>query len=167
MLEVKQCSPWCDHPKVGLWCDLDRSPLRLLMEIFKPSFELNLLWHFCDKFGKFYEQYFHFRPSIYYPLSSYSNTKCFFITSWHAHFCFCGRLMSIYLIDQYQNAIPRAMSLHELKKVQLQELFKLMTHDLIGHLNTPCMSVLSLSDGVESEWKCCSSLLNIEKMLAF
>ena len=50
-------------------------------------------------------------------------------------------------------AIPRAMPLHELKKVQLQERFMLMTHDSTGNLKTLCMSVLSLSGGVESEWK--------------
>ena len=61
--------------------------------------------------------------------------------------------MSIYPIDQYQNAIPRVMLLHELKNVQLQECFKLLTHDSIGHLQTLCMSVLQLSDGVESERK--------------
>ena len=35
-------------------------------------------------------------------------------------------VMSIYPIDQYQNPIARAMLLHELKKVQLQEHFMLM-----------------------------------------
>ena len=36
--------------------------------------------------------------------------------------------VNLYLMDQNQNAIPWAMILHELKKVQLQELFTLMTH---------------------------------------
>ena len=54
-------------------------------------------------------------------------------------------VMSIYMIDRYQNAIPRAMPLHELKKVQLQERFTLMTHDSIGHLKTLNMSLSLLS----------------------
>ena len=68
-----------------------------------------------------------------------------------------------YPIDQYQNSIPRAMPLSELKKVQLKELFMLMIQDSIGCLKTLCMSVLSLSGGMESEWKCCSSPLSLEK----
>ena len=60
-------------------------------------------------------------------------------------------IMSVYLIDRYQNAIPRAMPFHE---------FTLVTHDSIGHLKTLCMRVLSVSGGVESEWKHCSSLLS-------
>ena len=51
--------------------------------------------------------------------------------------------MSIYLIDRYQNAIPRAKQLQELKKIQLQECFRLMAHDSIGHLKT-----LGMSSGV-------------------
>ena len=93
-------------------------------------------------------------------LDSYLNAKHFFIALSHAHFPF---LMSIYPIDQYQNTIPRAMLLHELKKFQLQERFTLMTHDSVGHLKSLCMSVLSLSGGMESEWKRYSSLLCIEK----
>ena len=73
--------------------------------------------------------------------------------------------MSVYLIDQYQNAILRAMPLHELQQVQLER-FMLMTHDSIGHLKTLCMSVLLLSGGIESEWKGCSSPLSIEKTLS-
>ena len=49
------------------------------------------------------------------------------------------------------------MLLHELKKK--------INYDSTGHLKTLCMSILLLSYGVESEWKCCSSQL--EKMLAF
>ena len=52
------------------------------------------------------------------------------------------------------------MPLHEMKQVQFQEHFMLMTHDSIAHL-----SILLLSGGVESEWKRCSSLLSIEKTL--
>ena len=37
-----------------------------------------------------------------------------------------------------------------------------MTQDSIGRLKTLCVSVLSLSGGVESEWKC-SLLLGVEK----
>ena len=43
-------------------------------------------------------------------------------------------VMSLYPIDQYQNAIPRAIRLHKLKQVQSKEYFMLMTHDSIGHL---------------------------------
>ena len=49
------------------------------------------------------------------------------------------------------NATPRAISLHELKKVQLQEGFMLVTEDSIGHLKTLYMSVLSLAVAFESE----------------
>ena len=59
------------------------------------------------------------------------------------------------------------MPLPELKKVQVQEHFTLITEDSIGRLKKLCMSVLSLSGGVESEWKHCSSPLSIEKYLAF
>ena len=52
---------------------------------------------------------------------------------------------------------------YELKNFRLQEPFTLMTHDSIGHLKTPCMSILSLSGGVESEWKLYSLSLSIEK----
>ena len=55
------------------------------------------------------------------------------------------------------------MLLHKLKKVQ--QCFMLMTHGSIGHLKT--LSVLSLSSGVEFEWKRYGSPLSIEKMLAF
>ena len=55
-------------------------------------------------------------------------------------------VMSVYPIDQYQNTIPRAMPLQELK-----EHFTLMTQDSFGYLKTLCMSVLLLSDGSKSE----------------
>ena len=48
-------------------------------------------------------------------------------------------------MDQYQNAISRAILLHELKKVQLQERFMVMTHASHGHLKMLCLSVLVLS----------------------
>ena len=57
------------------------------------------------------------------------------------------------------------MPLHELKQVQLQDHFTLMTHDSISHLKTLCMSIFLLSGSAEFEWKCCSSLLSIEKPL--
>ena len=44
-----------------------------------------------------------------------------------------------------------------------QERFMLVTHDLIGHLKTLCVNVLSLSGGVEYEWKRCRSPLSVEK----
>ena len=66
---------------------------------------------------------------------------------------------SVYPIDRYQNAI------HELK--QIQEHFTLMPHDSFGHLNTLCMSVLSLSGGVESEWKRSAHRSALKKRLAF
>ena len=65
-------------------------------------------------------------------------------------------IISVHPIDRYQNAISRVMLLPELKKVQLQECFTLMTQDSIGHL-----TILSPSGGVDSEWKHCSSLLSI------
>ena len=60
---------------------------------------------------------------------------------------------SVLPIDWYQNATSKAISLHELKKVQLQEWYTLLTQDSIGHLKTLCMSVLSLVMALESEWK--------------
>ena len=61
------------------------------------------------------------------------------------HFLTCAFLFlrgwaSIQQID-IKNATPRAMLLHELKKVQLQERFMLMTHDSIGRLKMLCMSI--------------------------
>ena len=70
---------------------------------------------------------------------------------------------SILPIDRYQNATPRAISLHELKKVQLHEHFTLVTQDSIGHLKTLCMSVISLAVAFESECKPCSSLQSNKK----
>ena len=72
--------------------------------------------------------------------------------------------MSEYLIDQHQNAIPRAMLIHELKKVHLQE-HTFHAHDtgFIGRLKMLCMDVSSPRSSVESEWKRCSSPLSVEK----
>ena len=74
---------------------------------------------------------------------------------------------SILPIDRYQNATSKAISLHELKKVQLQGRYTLLTQDSIGHLKTLCMSVLSLVVAMESEWQRDSSSQNDKKTLAF
>ena len=74
---------------------------------------------------------------------------------------------SVLPIDRYQNATSKAISLHELKKVQLQERYMLVTQDSIGHLKTLCISILSLVVALESEWKCDSSSQSDEKTLAF
>ena len=70
-------------------------------------------------------------------------------------------VQSVLPIDRYQNATSKAISLHELKKVQLQERYTLVIKDSIGHLKTLCMSVLSLAVALvvnmESEWKRYSS----------
>ena len=71
--------------------------------------------------------------------------------------------MSVYLIDQYQNAIQNSGATPKVKRVQLQEPFTLMTYDSIGRLKTLCMSILSLSGGVESELKRCSSPFSVKK----
>ena len=76
---------------------------------------------------------------------------------------FILKFMSGFSVDRYQNAIQRAMPLHKLKKVQLQEHF--LTQDSIGHLQILCLSILLPSGGIESEWKRCSSPLSTEKML--
>ena len=56
--------------------------------------------------------------------------------------------MKVYPMDRYQNVIPRAATpLHELKRVQLQDRFTLMTNDCIGHLKTPSVCVISLRGG--------------------
>ena len=41
-------------------------------------------------------------------------------------------VMNVYPIDQYQNAIPRLMPLHELEKSLTSKCFMFMTHDSIG-----------------------------------
>ena len=74
---------------------------------------------------------------------------------------------SVIPIDRYQNATSKAISLHELKKVQLQERYTLLTQDSIGHLKTLCMSVLSLVVAMESEWQRDSSSQSDKKTLAF
>ena len=55
----------------------------------------------------------------------------------------------------------------ELKKVQLQERYTLVTQDSIGHLKTLCISVLLLVVALKSEWKCYSSSQSDKKALAF
>ena len=102
-------------------------------------------------------------------LLSWIHTWTTSIFSWLFHMCISiFEIMGIYPIDQYQNAIPRALSLHELKMFSFKSVSRsFMTQSSIGRLKTLCMSILSLSGGVESEWKCCSSLLSIEKCVAF
>ena len=77
--------------------------------------------------------------------------KRFFIALSHAHFRFFFEVKSVLPIDQYQNATSKAISQHELKKVQLQERYTLVTQVSIGHLKTLCISVLSLVVALESE----------------
>ena len=73
--------------------------------------------------------------------------------------------MSICLMDGHQNtAVPRAMSIHDVEKVWLQLCSMLITRIMV-HLKTLSTSVLSLIGGIESEWKCCSSPLSVEKTL--
>ena len=55
------------------------------------------------------------------------------------------------------------MPLYDLRIVQVQEHFTLMTLDSTGHLKTLCLSILSLSGGMESEWKHSGSPLGLEK----
>ena len=82
-------------------------------------------------------------------LDSYSNASVFLSL---CRMCISFfEVKSVLPIDQYQNATPRAISLHELKKVKLQERFTLVPQDPIGHLKTLCMSVLSLAVAFESE----------------
>ena len=98
-------------------------------------------------------------------LNSYSNASVFY------RFVACAfpffEVKSVLPIDRYQNAISNAISLHELKKVQLQERYTLLTQDSIGHLKTLCMSVLSLVVAMESEWQRDSSSQSDKKTLAF
>ena len=81
----------------------------------------------------------------------------FFIALSHAHFCFevHKRLSDRSISKRFSksDAPPRA---------QLQEL---SAQDSIDRLQMLCMSVLLLSGVVESELKCCSSPLSVEKML--
>ena len=82
-------------------------------------------------------------------LNSYSNASVFYRLVACAFPFF--EVKSVLPIDRYQNATSKAISLHELKKVQLQERYTLLTQDSIGHLKTLCMSVLSLVVALESE----------------
>ena len=99
-------------------------------------------------------------------LNSYSNASGFFYRFVACAFLFF-EVMSVLLIDRYQNATSKAISQHELKKVQLQERYTLKTQDSTGHLKTLCMSVLSLVVALESEWKRYSSSQSDKKTLAF
>ena len=82
-------------------------------------------------------------------LNSYSNASVFLSLCRMRISVF--EVKSVLPIDRYQNATSRAISLHEMKKVQLQERYTLVTQDSIGHLKTLCMSVLSLVVALESE----------------
>ena len=82
---------------------------------------------------------------------------CAFPLFFFFFFFFFFEVKRVLPIDRYQNATSKAISLHELKKVQLQERYTLVTQDSIGHLKTLCMSVLSPVVVLESEWKRYSS----------
>ena len=86
----------------------------------------------------------------------HTRTQAFFYRFVGCAFLF-SEVKSVLPIDRYQNATSKAISLHELKKVQLQERYTLVTQDSIGHLKMLCMSVLSLVVALESEWKRYSS----------
>ena len=99
-----------------------------------------------------------------FKLNSYSNAFSYrFVACAFPFF----EVKSVLPIDRYQNATSKAISLHELIKVQLQERYTLVTQDTIGHLKTLCMSVLSLVVALESEWKRYSSSQSIKKTLVF
>ena len=88
--------------------------------------------------------------------------KCFqfFIAFSHAHFRFWGheRVTNRSILTRHpMSAAPWV------EKVQLQERFTLMTHDAIGHMKTPCMSILFVCGDIEFEWKCYGSQLSVEK----
>ena len=80
----------------------------------------------------------------------YSNAKHFFHYFLTCAFMFL-EVISIYPTDRYQNAIPRVMLLHELKKFNFKSVSHLMTHNFVGHLKTLYMSILLLSGGVKSD----------------
>ena len=100
---------------------------------------------------------------------SHEKCKAGFILKYKAGFIFKSKMllmillsthevMSVYLINQYQNAILWVMPLHELKQVQLQEHFTLMTHD--------CTSMYTLHERFITElqhWTemLCSSPLSV------
>ena len=67
------------------------------------------------------------------------------------------RSISTNKLSTFSKRYLKAISLHELKKVQLQERYMLVTQDSIGHLKMLCMSVLSLVVALESERKRYSS----------
>ena len=81
------------------------------------------------------------------------------------HFVACAfpffEVMSVWPIDRYQNATPRALSLYELKKVQLQK-HSCSWHST-GHLKMLCRSIYRSAVAFESEWKHYSSSLSVEK----
>ena len=77
---------------------------------------------------------------------------------------FALKVRNVYPIDQHQNATSRATLLYKLKKSSTSRGFHAFdTGFYWSSKNAPRMRVLQLSSGVESEWKCCSSLLSVGK----
>ena len=108
-----------------------------------------------------------FSFSYAFKLNSYSIASVFyrFVTCAFPFF----EVKSVLPIDRYQNATSKAISLHDLKKVQLQERYTLLTQDSFGHLKTVtlCMSILSLVVAMESEWQRDNSSQSDKKTLEF
>ena len=91
-------------------------------------------------------------------LNSYSNASVFL--------SLCRMRISVFWGQE--RLTSKAISLYELKKVQLQERYTLVTQDSIGHLKTLCMSVYNrYVVALESEWKRYSSSQSDKKPLAF
>ena len=101
-------------------------------------------------------------------LDWYSNTKHFYCFLACA---FCFEVLSVHLIDRYQNAVLRSDSAPCVENSSFSNFSREFTlYDIIvyiGLLKMLCKSILSLSGGVESEWNWCSSPLRVEKGLAF
>ena len=89
-------------------------------------------WNACNKAMK---KCFMFEYKFSLKLESYFINNAGF--SHHSLVCalFVLKVMSVYRIDQYQNTIPGAMPLHQLKKSSTSiKHFKIMTQDSIGCL---------------------------------
>ena len=99
-------------------------------------------------------------------LDSYSNANHFLITLLHAHFCFWGHeCLSNRSISKYylkSDAAPWVEKKNS--KSVLRSWHRIL---LVVWKHSACMSILSLSSGVESEWKCCRSVQHFLKCLAF
>ena len=126
----------------------------LCVSFISPSVDVVSEWKCCSSPLRVEKNALAFVFESSLKLNSYSNA--FFY-----HFVACAFLFfevkSVLPIDRYQNTTSKAISQHELKKVQLQERYTLVTQDSIGHLKTLCMTVLSLVVALESEWKRYSS----------